>query len=188
MVPRTAFTVTVFACVTGIERITKVPTLVVPGINKVEGTVAKAGSMLSKVTVTPAAGGRPVNRTVAPTLPPPLTVLSPNVKESTEAASTFKVVDYVTVSRRAYTVTVVVTATGFVVTTKVFVFAPAPITVVPGTVAAALLVHRVINRPPGGASDASDTVPVADSPPGVWLGLIAMLDKAGGSTNTLITR
>ncbi len=72
-----------------------------------------------------------------------------------------------------------VTAT-LVLTTNVFVVAPAATVTEPGTVAAALLLVNATTAPPAGAAALSVTVPVLFAPPGTAVGLTLTPTRAAG--------
>lgn len=80
--------------------------------------------------------------------------------------------------------TLVLTATGLVLTVKMAVVWPAGTVTLAGTWAAALLLDRVTMIPPVGAGPVSVTVPVDEFPPATGFGLRTMDDSLG----SLITR
>ena len=126
-------------------------------------TVA-ATLLLASVTIAPPVGAALPSVTV-PVLPlPPVTAAG---KTLTPTSRGFSVsVEFVDAPTHvAVMVTAVGTVTTLVLTTNVFVVAPAATVTVPGTVAAPLLLLSVTTAPPTGAALLSVTVPVLFAPP-----------------------
>ena len=140
----------------------------------VAGTCAAVVLLLDKLTTAPPAGAGPVKRTVPVDEVPAVTDVglteTPEPAAASVAALTVRfavlVVPYV-----APIVTVVLPATGVVVTLNVALVAPAATVTLAGTCAAAvLLLDRATTAPPVGAGPLNVTVPVDEVPPSTDVG------------------
>jgi hypothetical protein len=130
--------------------------------------------LLESVTTEPPAGAGPVNFTVPVDAVPPTTVLGLTVRPLPWPVRVGGVTVRLAVLPTPYVpviVTVVLPATGVVVTVKVAVVAPAPTVTLAGTCAAVvLLLERETTAPPAGAAAANVTVPVEEVPPRTEVG------------------
>ena len=142
-----------------------------PGTTVLEGTVATLVFPLESVTTAPAAGAGPLSVTVPVDGLPPRTELGLNVTELSVAAVTPKFALRVALPYVPEMVTVVLDATGTVLTAKVAVVLLAGIVTDAGTAATELLLlESNIVAPLAGAGPLSVTVPVDGLPPGSEVG------------------
>lgn len=152
---------------TAVVATVKVPLEAPAGMSKLPGSVA-AGLSLARVTRIPPAGAGDPRLTVPAALPPLATVAGnseiPEIVPCPAVAALIVREALAAFAEFAVMTTVVVEATGVVVTGKLPVDAPAGITMLAGVVAALWLLPSVTRTPPAGAGDAKVTVPVADPP------------------------
>ena len=168
--------------------ITKV-TLVAPaGTVALAGTVAAEVLLLVKETTIPLLGAAPFRVRVPVDEVAPTTVLGLSVSDERAGRLTVNVAVRVVLPSFAEMVTDAEVATGFVVTVKLAVVAPAATVTFGGTVAAAvLLLDTVTVNPPGGAAAVRVIVPVEELPPVTAVGFTPTDDNPGGAVTTRLT-
>jgi len=169
------------AVATGVVVTVKVAVVVPAATVTLAGAVA-AALLLDKLTDKPPAGAALPKVTVPIEEVPPSTAVGFTATDETTGGFTVNAAVWVPPLNVAEMVADAAVATGVVVTVKVAVVAPAATVTLAGTVAAALLLDKLTDRPPVGAALPKVTVPVEEVPPVTAVGFTATDETAGGFT------
>ena len=166
---------------TGTVVIVNVPVVVPAGIVTVAGTPA-ATLLDPRLTTTPPTGALLSSVTIPVAELPPATPEGEIVTLNTRGATTVRTAAAAVPFAVAVIVAEVFADTGTVVTVNVAVVAPSGTVTVAGTPAAALLLERLTNKPPVGATLSRVIMPVAVAPPVTPAGVIVMAETRGAVT------